>query len=95
MARLAAPLRNSAWVLGPQQLLARIVLNGVKGDLVMPAMGTLDDQQLAEILTYIRRAWGHEAGPVSRETMARARAASAGRQGPWTRAELSALALPD
>ena len=68
MARLAAPLRNSKWVLGREDLLARIVLNGLKGELLMPPMGTLDDQQLAAILTYIRRAWGHEAGPVSPET---------------------------
>jgi mono/diheme cytochrome c family protein len=91
MARLAAPLRSSRWVLGREDLLARIALNGLKGDLLMPPMGTLDDQQLAAILTYIRRAWGHEAGPVSPEVVAAARAASRGRQAPWTANELSAL----
>jgi mono/diheme cytochrome c family protein len=91
MARLAAPLRNSRWVLGREDLLARIVLNGLKGELLMPPMGTLDDQQLAAILTYVRRAWGHEAGPVSPEILQRARAASQGRQTPWTVTELSAL----
>jgi putative membrane-bound dehydrogenase-like protein len=91
MARLAAPLRNSRWVLGREELLARIVLNGLKGDLLMPPMGTLDDQQLAAILTYIRHAWGHEAGPVSAEVLARVRRESRGRQEPWTADELSAL----
>ena len=91
MARLAAPLRNSTWVLGREDLLARIVLNGLKGDLLMPPMGTLSDQQLAAILTYIRSAWGHDAAPVSPETVAHVRAASAARQTPWTAAELSAL----
>jgi mono/diheme cytochrome c family protein len=91
MERLAAPLRNSRWVLGREDLLARIVLNGLKGELLMPPMGTLDDQQLAAILTYIRRAWGHEAGPVSPEILARVRAQSQGRQTPWTATELSAL----
>lgn len=95
MARLATPLRNSKWVLGQEELLARIVLNGLKGDLLMPPMSTLDDQQLAAILTYIRRAWGHEAGRVSRETVGRVRAASGGRTAPWTRPELSALSVPD
>ena len=90
MARLAAPLRNSKWVLGREDLLARIVLNGLKGELLMPPMGTLDDQQLAAILTYIRRAWGHEAESVSPETLARVRAASQGRQAPWTVNELLA-----
>ena len=91
MARLAAPLRNSRWVLGREDLLARIALNGLKGELLMPPMGTLDDRQLAAILTYIRRAWGHEAGPVSPEIVARVRAESQGRQTPWTVNELSAL----
>lgn len=91
MERLAAPLRNSRWVLGREDLLARIVLNGLKGELLMPSMGTLDDQQLAAILTYIRRAWGHEAGPVSPETLERVRTESRGRQAPWTVNELSAL----
>jgi mono/diheme cytochrome c family protein len=95
MARLAAPLRNSTWVLGHDELLARIVLHGVKGELLMPPMGTLDDQQLALILTYIRRAWGHGAAPVSPETIARVRAATPGRTAPWTRDELSALRIPD
>jgi putative membrane-bound dehydrogenase-like protein len=91
MARLGAPLRNSKWVLGLEDQLARIVLHGLKGELLMPAMGTLDDQQLADILTYIRRAWGHQAGPVAPETVAQIRAASSGRTAPWTRDELSAL----
>jgi putative membrane-bound dehydrogenase-like protein len=91
MERLAAPLRNSRWVLGREDLLARIVLNGLKGDLLMPPMGTLDDQQLAAILTYIRHAWGHEAGAVSPEILERVRTDSRGRQAPWTVNELSAL----
>ena len=95
MARLAAPLRKSKWVLGHEDLLARIVLNGLKGELLMPPMGTLDDQQLASILTYIRRAWGHEAGPVSPETVAKIRARSLGRTAPWTREELLALGVPE
>jgi len=91
MERLGAPLRNSPWVLGQEDLLIRIVLNGLKGDLLMPPMGTLDDRQLAGILTYVRSTWGHQAGPISAATVARVRAASKGRQTPWTRPELSAL----
>jgi len=93
MERLATPLRNSKWVLGREDLLARIVLNGLKGELLMPPMGTLDDQQVAAILTYIRRDWGHRAGPVSPETVERVRASSVRRQAPWTANELSALGV--
>jgi mono/diheme cytochrome c family protein len=84
-------LVRSPWVLGREDLLIRIVLNGLKGDLLMPPMGTLDDRQLAAVLTYVRSAWGHQAGPISPETVARVRAASQGRQAPWTRTELLEL----
>jgi mono/diheme cytochrome c family protein len=90
--RLGAPLRNSPWVLGDDAALIRIVLHGLQGELLMPPMGTLDDQQLAAILTYIRGAWGHAAGPVSADAVAAVRRASAARTTPWTRAELSAVA---
>jgi putative membrane-bound dehydrogenase-like protein len=93
MQRLATPLRNSKWVLGDEEALVRIVLNGLKGELLMPPMGTLDDQQLAGILTYVRRAWSHQAGPISPELVGRVRAASHGRQAPWTVNELSAISV--
>jgi putative membrane-bound dehydrogenase-like protein len=89
MERLAPPLRQSPLVLGQEGSLIRIALNGLKGQLVMPPMGTLDDQQLAAILTYIRTAWGHTGGPIAFETVGRVRAATEGRQGPWTRDELA------
>jgi mono/diheme cytochrome c family protein len=93
MARLAKPLRNSAWVLGDERSLARIVLHGLKSELLMPPMGTLSDEQLALIATYIRSAWGHDAGPISPELIANVRAASRNRTTPWTTAELDALRL--
>jgi putative membrane-bound dehydrogenase-like protein len=89
MEHLAPPLRQSTWVLGSEDPLIRIALHGLRGQLVMPAMGTLDDQQLSGILTYIRGAWGHSAGPVAAATVARVRAASEGRRTPWTREELA------
>jgi putative membrane-bound dehydrogenase-like protein len=89
MERLAVPLRRSPLVLGQEDNLIRIALHGLKGELVMPAMGTLDDQQLAAILTYIRTAWGHTANPIAAETVRRVRAGSEGRRIPWTRDELA------
>ena len=91
MARLAAPLRKSRWVVGREDALARIVLNGLTGDLLMPPLAALDDQQIADILTYIRGAWGNDAGPVSSEVVGTARADSAGRIRSWTAEELSML----
>jgi putative membrane-bound dehydrogenase-like protein len=89
MERLAPPLRRSSLVIGEEDMLIRIALHGFKGELVMPAMGTLDDQQLAAILTYIRTAWGHTASAIAAETVGRVRAGSEGRRIPWTRDELA------
>jgi mono/diheme cytochrome c family protein len=82
MARLAPPLHDSMWVLGDPALLARIVLNGLQGEMLMPAMPGLDDEPLAAILTYVRGVWGHDA-----------RTDVEARRAPWTAAELSALAV--
>ena len=91
MARLAAPLRNSKWVLGREDLLARIVLNGLKGELLMPPMGMLDDQQLAAILTYVRHAWVMRPDQSLRKPSHEVRTQSRERQAPWTVNELSAV----
>ena len=33
-------------------------------DLEMPGLKALDDEQIAAVLTYVRREWGHEASPI-------------------------------
>lgn len=98
MEGLAPPLVDSEWVLGPQQRVIRIVLNGVHGpiqvgkktvELEMPGLGALDDDQIASVLTYIRREWGHEADPVDPQTVKQTRAETAKRgEVQWTMEEL-------
>ena len=95
---LAPPLVESEWTLGSEQRLARIVLHGVRDgitvkgrryELNMPALATaLEDQPIADILTYIRREWGHEGKPVAVETIAAARKSTTDREDSWTEAEL-------
>ena len=41
----------------------------------MPAFNKLDDREVAEIVTYIRTAWGNAASPVSEEQVAKVRTA--------------------
>lgn len=93
---LAPPLRGSRWVLGSEERLVRIVMQGLHGPLDvrgtrwnqdMPAW-IADDEDLAAVLTYIRREWGHGAEPITPQTVARIRAAEAQRARPWTAAEL-------
>lgn len=101
MEGVAPPLVDSEWVLGPQERVVRIVLNGLHGpvkvgkktvDLEMPGLKTLDDEQLASILTYIRREWGHEGKPIEPATVTAVRKATADRGDlQWTAEELQQL----
>ncbi|MFK7730407.1 MAG: c-type cytochrome [Pseudomonadales bacterium] len=100
LAGLAPPLGESDWVNGPPEWLARIVLHGVSGPMIvrgeewnmtMPGHGhipSFDDQSMAGLLTYIRRQWGNAADAVSVEQIASIRAATADRARPWTAVEL-------
>ena len=94
---LAPPLLESDWVLGPEQRLIRIALHGLRGpitvkgrafELEMPSMSVLDDEQIAAVLTYIRRGWGHAAAPIAPSTIANVRAATEKRADAWTEPEL-------
>ena len=96
LAGLAPPIVGSKWVLGRAGLLARIVLNGKESATLMPPLGaTLTDQQIADVLTYVRRSWGHQATPVGVSLVREVRGASTGRDRPWTEAELAKVTQPD
>jgi mono/diheme cytochrome c family protein len=98
---LAPPLVESEWVLGSVERLTRIVLHGVRGkinvggqtyDLDMPSFGVLDDEQIAAILTCVRRSWDHGADPVDPGLVKSVRTATVKRDEAWSEAEL--LAVP-
>jgi mono/diheme cytochrome c family protein len=92
LAGLAPPLVNSAWALGDERILARIVLLGkAQQNMIMPPMRAFDDETLAGVLTYVRRSWGHAAAPVSPKTLAAARAAVATRDEPLSDKDLAEL----
>ncbi len=91
---------NSQWVLGIPDRLIRIPLVGLGGPIdvagqqynfgsSMPAMGAaLSDDDLADVLTYMRASWGNKAGPVTADQVKALRAKIAGRTQPWTPEEL-------
>jgi mono/diheme cytochrome c family protein len=94
---LAPPLVDSDWVTGSPARLARIVLNGVRGklnvkgrtwELEMPPVNVLSDDEIAGLLTYIRREWEHNADPIQPEFVAKVRAETSTRQDAWTEPEL-------
>jgi mono/diheme cytochrome c family protein len=57
----------------------------------MPAQGFLDDQQIASILTYIRREWGHDASPVDPAQVTAIRAATKQHSDAWSPEELNLI----
>ena len=68
------PLVKTTYVLGDKSALIKIVVNGMKPPLtiddneyhnVMPPHTTMTDQQIADVLTYIRRSFGNKATPVT------------------------------
>jgi glucose/arabinose dehydrogenase/mono/diheme cytochrome c family protein len=94
------PVAASDWVAGDAGALVRILLHGLSGPvtvngqpygvqvpLPMPPMG-LDDRQLADVLTYVRSAFGNAAPAVTVEQVAAERAATRGRTTPWTATEV-------
>jgi mono/diheme cytochrome c family protein len=94
---LAPPLVDSEWVLGKPDALVRIISHGLGGpikvsgrtwDLTMPPLPQLSDEDIAGVLTYIRREWEHTAGPVDPKFVHDTRAQDAGRTTGWTADEL-------
>jgi mono/diheme cytochrome c family protein len=92
--RLAPPLVGSVLALAPAPVTVRILLNGKEGKIgLMPPLGSvLTDEQIADVLTYVRRAWGQAGTPVDPATVKTTRTETAGRTRPWTDDELLALA---
>ena len=85
-------LVNSKWVLGPEQVLIRIALQGKQGQELMPSFASqLDDEQVASILSYIRSEWGNRAAPIGASSVSQVRSDTADRAQPWKEEELDQL----
>jgi len=94
-------LVGATYVTGGSKRLLMILLNGLQGHLktesgeyngAMPAQaGTITDKKLANLLTYIRQAWGNKAGPVTPEEVAAARKEVQAHTDPFSQAEIEAV----
>jgi mono/diheme cytochrome c family protein len=91
--RVAPSLVNSVLALAPAEVTTRIVLNGKEGPVgLMPPIGaTLSNDQIASVLTYVRREWGQSGDPVDPSTVEAVRTQTATRTRPWTDDELQAM----
>ena len=83
--------------------MAKIVLHGIHGKIEvngkvydpdkgvppMTAFGSiLKDDEIADVLTYVRNSWGNQAAPVLPETVKKVRAATNDRSTVWKPEEL-------
>jgi mono/diheme cytochrome c family protein len=82
------PLSQTEWVLGDKTRLINVVLNGlseeivIKGETynnVMASHSFLTDQQIADVLSYVRQSFGNDATAISVEEVASVRKANEGK----------------
>ena len=100
------PLSESPWVTDDEERLIKLTLNGLLGPMEvkgkrypglvpMTAFGEiLDDQELADVLTYVRNSFGNRAAPVAPERIAEVRVATQLKEGFWSPEELLGGAAP-
>ncbi len=94
------PLSGSEWVRGEPGNLIRILLNGLGGEiqvagqtfgggnsLTMPALGGLTDEQIADVLSYVRQEYGNGSSAIQPGEVKNVRATTH-RDQPWTASEL-------
>lgn len=104
MPNMFPPLAGSDWVNAPKpDRLIRMVLQGFTGPItvngkpftsvapLMPPQATLTDQQIADVLTFVRNSFGNKAPAVSPDQVAAIRA-SEKRTTPWVEADILKIA---
>lgn len=79
------PLAKSDFLMADKQRSIAVVLNGLTGPVevngkrfesVMPPMSQLTDDDIANILTYVRNSWGNSGDAVSKDEVAKVRTAT-------------------
>jgi mono/diheme cytochrome c family protein len=72
--KLNPPLIKTTWVLGDKKRLINVVLNGMNElieidgeeyENVMPAQSFLKDDQIADVLSYVRNSFGNKASVIT------------------------------
>jgi cytochrome c oxidase cbb3-type subunit 2 len=98
------PLADSDWINKSDDVLVRIILNGITGSIkvnnidynfpggMLPAIYSipkkLSDIEIAAVITYIRNEWGNQGPVVTEDTVKRIRAEVGERTTQWTAEEL-------
>ncbi len=96
------PLAGSEIVNGGSKRVGMIVLKGLQGPVTVkgvqygtavmqPWEKTLSDAKIADVITYVRQAWGNKGGPVSAAQIAALRKELAGHPNSFVEADLHAV----
>ena len=95
------PLVASSWVTGHPEVVARILINGLNGPMIvngksyngnMPAFGPgglgLKEKDIAGVIPYIRQEWGNAAPEMTEQMIAEYSSKYNSRSTPWSSSEL-------
>ncbi len=102
MAGTYPPLAGSEVVNGSPDMVIAIVLHGLQGPVtvkgqtynnIMAPWGSLGDDQIAAVVSYVRASWGNTASSVTPEDVAAVRQATASRTDLWTMEDLARATL--
>ena len=97
LAGVYPPLAKSDWVTGKPDRIIKVVLHGLQGPInvngqpfvsaapiPMPPFGALSDQQVADVVTFVRKSFGNNATPVTPNEVRAVREATQARKTPWS-----------
>jgi mono/diheme cytochrome c family protein len=91
------PLDGSEWLVNDPELPIKIVLKGLQGPVtvkgvkftsVMPPHNDLDDQKIADVLSFARHSWSNDAPAISPDQVKTIREKIKTQLQPWTAKEL-------
>jgi cytochrome c2 len=97
---MGPPLANSDWVSGSPDIISKIILKGMEGEItvsgkkytpkvsMMPFEAIMTDEQIADVSTYIRNSWDNKASPVDEKSVHRVRAETSKRTTRYQEADL-------
>jgi len=92
------PLAGSEWVVGEPDILVRIILHGVVGEIevkskkynssMVPFGQSLSDKNIANLATFLRSSWGNSGSEITEQQVTKIREKYKARSKQWTAPEL-------
>jgi len=90
------PLAGSEWVAKDASIAVRNIINGMQGPItvkgvpynsMMPAVTTLSEKEIADVVTFVSNSWGNTGPTVTEDEVKAIKTKYADRKTPWTAAE--------